>query len=200
MKIDRVILDIFSWIKKILWKNEQNNKLSYTVISTITGIHGVIKRVERETPRAVDTYVFSPFQPNMSMNATDSAFDYHICLDFLGVLDANTNERSAKSYKYKKQPDEFVDIQKASVYNKTHNTHTVTIIKSSRWVNKDGEYIGEVLFQKEYDFVGRWSYFGRDRLAVPIFRSAISRLKTLSPLSVKWDEELTKATKKFIQD
>lgn len=127
------------------------------------------------------------------MSKKDSSFDYHICMDHLWALDAAQYERRrSPSYLYKPVNREFIPVdslQSTRVERQKHS-HIITVIKSSRWLTSSGDYIGEVIFQKKYDFAGA-HYKSRDSKALIVFNNLILRLKTISPMALKWNDEIT---------
>jgi hypothetical protein len=133
------------------------------------------------------------------MSKKDASYDYHICLDHLWSLDASQYELlRVPKYKYKPVNIEYTPVEKLPSYRGKYS-HMITVIKSSRWLNKEGDYVGEVLFQQKVDLVGLYVHFGRDRKAIPLFRRLVNRLRTISPIGLDWSAEIELLVKELIK-
>ena len=183
-----------------LWKETADGKpIKYASIGSLECFGGMLHKVERKTPRSIETYVYIPFTPNQYMTKKDSNYDYHICLDHLWSLDPYQYELlRVPSYRYKPVDKEYIPVEKLKSERGKYS-HIITVIKSSRWLNKEGDYVGEVLFQQKVDLVGSYKYFGRDRKAIPMFRKLVSRLRTISPVGLDWKTEISKLQKELIK-
>ena len=191
-----MILDILNWIREGLWANDAKTSKtlwSYQSLGKSECFGGILHHVDRDTLRAVSTYVYQPFVPNKYMKRADSSYDYHICLDHLWALDASQNE---KKYTYKPSAVKFTPLEDLKRNHK--HSHIITVIRASRWLTKEGTYTGEVLFQKEYDFINSRKYHSRDAIAAPLFRTLVLRLKTISPVGIKWDDEIAALRKRYL--
>lgn len=141
MKIDRFLLDIFDWLRRLIFsRKNRNSSKPYERLESWRGYEGVLHKVRRDTPSAVDTYVFSPFRHHNAKNTVPH--DIHICLDHLSAISGQSG-RTSSSY-----------------------THRVTVLLASHWPREDGTYDATVLYSANWDFQGRAQY--RDRRAIAI--------------------------------
>lgn len=171
MKIDRILIDIFDWVRRLVFsrKNQAVSK-PYERLESWRGSLGVLHRVKRDTPRAVDTYIFSPFRGGSRKAASPK--DVHICLDHLGAL---PGQRPLPRQAY---------------------THRITVLLASHWPQEDGSYNTSVLYSGSWDFQGRSQY--RDRWAIAVVYDVARLLKDRSFRSIDWEFELAASAKQMM--
>lgn len=192
MQVNRILVDILDWVRRLAWwKARQVKSKPYKIIRIENTVYGLLKQIERDTPRTLSTYIFTPKAP--PKYAKDKHFEYHICLDHLWALDAVTNEN-----KVSKPEDYDKTVSQGFRYNRSHS-HCITILKSSRWISKAGQYETKVLFQGYFDFIGYSPYFNnRDRWAYPIFKELIAAIRTKNIALLDFDSIIENARYKFL--
>lgn len=181
MKIDRVIIDIFDWIRRTLWyRDGQVQVKPYEVLESRRGKYGMIRRVIRSTPRAVSTYTFVPFRYN---RPAIQVRDIHICCDHLRILEEKN--------KIENRPSRV----KAS-------THRVSVFSASHWLHPDGSYDLKELFSADYDFQGRDHYrssnLDRDRQAMIIMAKIAINIRDQKPEDIDWRFEVESVAKQVL--
>lgn len=199
MLFNRIINDIVDWVRRLLYwqKNEIKHK-PYKVIEAHQGIHGLLRLVERDTPRAVMTYIFTP-KPTSGTNVVNNLFDYHICLDHLWAVD--TAGLHVKSFALNNNIPSFKPLVKKPSRPLSalgEPSHTVTILKASRWLDNNGDYQTEVVYYKQFDFIGTDATPYRDKYAVPAFKDVINQLKYKRFTDLDWDWEITFSQRRFM--
>lgn len=124
MRLDRILLDILDWVRRSLWLKQQGTvKKPYEVLATQVKNCGRIKLVQRDTPRSVRTWIFTPFKN--TDNPIINAYETHLCCDFLEPLAGE--KRRWGSY-----------------------SHQISILIASRKLLPDGGYESEELFEGKY--------------------------------------------------
>lgn len=154
MRIDRIILDIIAWAKTLLWREQQKKKLP-TIHKTLTAVDGIpisglLQLIERDTLRAIRTWRYLP-KRNSKGTPTD---DILICCDTLAKF---PNEHS----------EDGIDAIKAGRRGGM-NTHRITIMRSSHFLNSDGEFDVEILYSDCFSFwqyPNRWAIAATDSIA-----------------------------------
>jgi hypothetical protein len=177
MQLNQILLDILDWIRRVLWsKKLSTKKKPYAVIDTFDGVYGQLKLVERDTPRAVMTYIFTP-RPVIKGNKVYNQKDYHICLDYLGlldnqvVIDPKSREKKARRIKYGEP------------------SHSITVLEASRWVDKDGNYKSNIIYHKLYDFLGK-EHEHTHKYACMVFRDVCNLLKHQDIKYFEWEQQV----------
>lgn len=199
MIFNRVINDIVDWIRRLLyWKSKQIKQKPYAVIEMYTCSDGILKLVDRDTARAVLTYIYTP-KPKNTTNVVGHLYDYHICLDHLWKI-SEDEEPSAQSFKLTNKVPSFKPVTSKLQKNIKLGdyTHVLTILKSSRTLDVNGDYVTEVIFYKQFDFVGLDITGYRDKFALPIVKDVVHRLKEGKFKDLDWDFELGFSQKKFM--
>ncbi|NET51843.1 MAG: hypothetical protein F6K09_25035 [Merismopedia sp. SIO2A8] len=160
----------------------------------------VLKLVEgRDTPQSQRTWVISPNEnPSTSASSyhvvppmhrvhsgenTSNAMDIHIYLDFIGVVDEQPNgqQRDSKhwgqkrSEKRSKKRSEKQDQRNTPPVWRKHHTHSLTILRASRWLNREGSYVYEHIFSGQYDFQGQMTTAADVQARIVCDRLAILR-------------------------
>lgn len=195
MQLDRLVLDILDWIRRSLfWRsNRQVKKQPYIILKMERGWRGMLKQVKRDTPRAVRTWIFTPYptagpsKPEHNGHAFISRQgmkDYHICLDHLFPI----RENAAKSDPGK--PPRRGRLKPNSM------THRLTVLEASRYLNQDGSYDSSPIFSQEYNFErgdnypDRWAIAVVDELAKIVGNSGIEEMD--------WHMEIELSRKRFV--
>jgi hypothetical protein len=176
VKFDRLFLDLFDWIRRSLyWRSNRATQKPYEILRVDRGKLGILKLVQRDTPRATRTWIFTPYPKfeEGSFKARQHLKNYHICLDHLYPLTGQAVRR---------------DIQRWS--------HRVSILEASRSLNSDGTYDTNTIFARAYDFTGQGQY--RDRWAISCIDSLAATLSQWGPQSVDWHMELELDRKRFL--
>jgi hypothetical protein len=160
MRLDRIVIDILDWVRRSLWAQRRPElHKPYEVIETKIGRHGRVKRVSRDTPRAVRTWTYIPFK-----KATEGEpYKIHICCDSLEPLPGQTRRRRGNT------------------------THRISIFKASRFLDSEGSYDSELLFQWDADLQGNQPY--PSLYAVPITDKLALTLLTRKPQAIAWPLE-----------
>lgn len=186
VKVNQIFLDILNWIKSHLRKQSDNKNNAYGVLSYTKGNNGLLKLVERNTPRAIRTYILTPLSKKEKDDhslVAKAVEDIHLYLDTLGALDTN--------YVYDRS------VNRAALSKEY--SHCITILKASRWLDKDGNYYTKPLFCEYYDFFPRSSGKHRDTYAVPIITEVANLLKNehnINAFDFKW--EINTSQKRFM--
>lgn len=205
MQINNILIDILDWVRKLVWWREHKVEYApYEVISIENTLYGLLKEVTRDTPRAVCTYILTPFAP--PKYAKDTHKDFHICLDHLWKLDAseyefynNKDKIPHKAFKLsKKSKKSPYATHTVLVKPKSTHSHCITILKANRWVNENGSYGSNVIYQGYYDFIGRSFYGYRDRWAIPIFKDLINEIKTKDISVLDINDIIEQSRKKYL--
>ena len=165
---DRILGDILDFVRRFLWwktKTESVKRKPFQSIQKpISGKEGIATLVlGRDTPRAVRTWIFSPFRrESLNVPSADVLSDVHIYLDFLGPL-ANTPET--------KQMNWTLSQRKKREQGEAFLTHRIQVLKASHMLNAHGFYDYKLLFWKDYDFYRagtgdpeRWAVATVDRI------------------------------------
>jgi len=180
---DRILGDILDFVRRFLWwktKAESVKRKPFQSIQKpLTGKEGVARLVlGRDTPRAVRTWIFSPYRGQEEALANlhaDALDDIHIYLDFLGPL-ANAPETKKANW--------TVSQRKTREKGAAFLTHRVQVLKASHMLNAHGFYDYKLLFWKDYDFY-RPGTGDPERWAVTTVDRLIHQLLTGS--SVDWE-------------
>lgn len=131
MRIDRIFIDIFDWIRRVLYyRADKTLQKPYEVLSTKYGKQGYLRRLLRDTERAVDTWEYQLYR--RKENSVDKIYKYHIYVDFLEPI---SNKDSFRLIHYKTRP-----------------THRVMVVVVDPVINKDGTYNTDLLFSGDYSF------------------------------------------------
>jgi hypothetical protein len=189
MNFNQVILDILDWIRRSLWNEEIQHK-PYEVLDTKIGNYGIIKRVNRDTPRAVATFILTPLHASESIRdftKQKTLKDIHICLDHLWTIELTTH--------YPHRVKSKIHHRKFST---TGKSHTITILEASRWLNREGNYSSTVIFTKEYDFLGSDFSANRDKYALPIITDIANLLLYRALKTISWEIEIEQSQKRFM--
>ena len=149
MRLDRVLIDIYEWFRKILWAEKQEESAGYQIILTKTNIDsrpilGVLQLIGRNTPRAVRTW---RFLPHRERTPEDRQYDILLCLDSLERL---ANEHSERG---------ITDINRA---RSRYHTHRLTVLRLAHFLGPDGEFEADELFSDTIALRGRTD--GRSQL------------------------------------
>lgn len=194
MNLNHIILDILDWIRRSLWYQEDAIEVKpYAILQTKTSPFAILKLVQRDTPRAVRTFILTPIeQPSKSeVLVRPDIKDIHICLDHLWTIE------SYPDFKLTNKTKSF-SVSPVRKFVKPEYTHTITVLKASRWVNREGKYSTDIIFSKEYDFLGRDSGVYRDKYATPIITEVASLLLYRPLGEMNWEHEIESSQKTFM--
>jgi hypothetical protein len=207
MEINNILIDILDWVRKLVWSRENKTEYtSYRVLTMERTMFGLLKQVTRDTPRAVSTFILTPFAP--PKYSKEEHNDYHFCLDYLGKIDYTENEvKPVKTHKkYKsfrlsksaKRPTSAKDNFTVISRKGTPHSHCITILKANRWPNKLGNYSSRVIYQGYYDLMGSgWSQY-RDRWAIVIFKDMVNQVKRKEISLIDFNDIIEQARKKYL--
>jgi len=202
MIFNRIINDIVDWIRRLLhWQDKKVLNKPYTILEIYTFNHGVLKLVDRDTPRAVLTYIYTP-KPIGDKIKSDYIYDFHICLDHLWVI--SDELLNLDNIKKEKKDIENIKEGKDRPFKVPKNlkvgdpSHILTILRSSRFLDSNGDYITEILYHKKFDFVGFDNTGYRDKFAIPIIKDVIHILKEQEFKDIDWDFEISFSQKRFM--
>jgi hypothetical protein len=183
MRVDQLFLDLLDWIKRVLVsKQDKAAHKPYEILKQYRGRQGILKLVVRDTPRAVRTYIFSPFQETQT-NRIQVKKDIHICLDHLWQS-AQTRSSQQNSAKAQKSRSRFA------------NSHRITVFEASRFLNKDGTYDTNQIYSEDLNLVGKATY--RDQLAIPIVDDLAMMLKEFPVNTIDWKFEIETGCKRYL--
>lgn len=159
MKLDRIVLDFLTWIKEQFWKAPSRSPVYlYEEIARFDSSRGYLKLVRRDTPRAVATWVFIPKRntdldnikhPSQPSQVNEYKHDVYICCDHLFTLPESVKTR-------KKTPNTSSD-QERNGYKKRIQTHKISVLLISHFLNKDNTFESFELFSQEYDLIRQGS-------------------------------------------
>lgn len=131
MRLDRIFIDIFDWIRRVLYyRTDKSVQKPYEIISKRYGKQGYLNHLLRDTDRAVDTWEYQLYK--RSENGIHKTYKYHIYVDFLEPI---SNKDSFKL-----------------VSARNRNTHRVIVVEVDPLLNSDGTYNTDILFSGDYSF------------------------------------------------
>lgn len=186
MEFDYILLDILDWIRRLLWWQRQKKiqQKPYELLKTEKGDQGVLKLVRRDTPRAIRTWLFTPYRRG-EMPLKQRLFDLHLYLDHLYPLEeASSKKPTPRAAKKAGQ----TRIQ----------THRVTILQASHFLSQEGTYNSFTLFCESYDFIGTNPSGYRDMAAIPAI-DEVARLLKAKPLQqIDWRFEIETSRRLYL--
>jgi hypothetical protein len=183
MRVDRIFLDLLDWIRRVLWaKKDKAISKPYEILKQYRGKQDILKLVARDTPTAVRTYIFSPFQATQTYRVQPKK-DIHICLDHLWQT-RETRARQRSHPSSQKPRRRFV------------NSHRITVFEASRFLNKDGTYNTNPLYSEDLNLIGKAAY--RDQLAIPIVDDLAMLLKEFPVDTIDWRYEIETGCKRHL--
>lgn len=207
MELNNILIDILDWVRKLVWgRKDKKEYTAYKVLTIEHTLFGILKQVTRDTPRAVSTYILTPFAP--PKYSKEEHNDYHLCLDYLGKIDYTENEvkvtkevKQHESFRLSKPrhiptavKDNFTVISREG----SKHSHCITILKANRWPNKSGNYSSRVIYQGYYDLVGSdWLKY-RDRWAIVIFKDMVNQVKRKEISLLNFNDIIEQARKKYL--
>lgn len=197
MEFDYILLDILDWVRRLLWWQRQKKVTTkpYELLKTERGQQGLLKLVKRDTPRAVRTWLFSPYRTGR-LSVRQRTFDIHLYLDHLYPLEAVPTDWLQPKLLQSPKPLQ-VDRRKRS-NSRPIVTHRVTILEASHFLSADGTYNSFTIFCDSYDFIGTSQGGYRDLYAVPSLDSVARLLKTRPPAQVDWKFELETSRRLYL--
>jgi hypothetical protein len=172
VNVDRIFIDILDWVRRLVHSRDKAKPIPkpYQRLESWRGHLGVLHRVERDTPRAIATYIFSPFRFNGYRVPTPK--DLHICLDHLSLLPGQVPS------------------------HKIPYTHRITVLLASHWHDATGCYETSLLYTADWDFQGSSRY--RDRWAIAITHDVARQLKSRPWDSINWAFEFECSAKQIM--
>lgn len=208
MQFNHILIDILDWVRQLVWWREKRLTLApFTVLSLEKTITGLLKKVDRRTPRAVSTYIMTPHAP--PKYSKDIHYDYHLCLDHLWKLDSNETETPVpkveplKSFRLYIPPKTTPKIKpqpyRVGLYGDKYS-HCITVLKCSRFVDSEGDYSSQVIYQGYYDLIGaRYSISSyRDRWAYSIFLDLINECKMKEITTLRFNDIIEQSRKRHL--
>jgi hypothetical protein len=181
VKIDRLLIDIWDWIRRVLWwEKGKIDTPAYQVLETYTGRFGVLRRVTRDTPRAVDTWICSPFQTKAEKEAGRPKIEILILLDHLEAIQV-TKPVAKPGSKPRRTP------------SRNRLTHRIQVIATTH-LQKGDWFEGEVVFQGSWDLQGnqpRRDFYAlqiMQRLFVVLIRRKIDRVDWAKEIEITGKE------------
>jgi hypothetical protein len=206
MELNSILIDILDWVRKLVWGRENNKEYTpYKVLKMEHTLFGILKMVTRDTPRAVSTYIFTPFAPPKYSNEPHN--DYHMCLDYLGKIDYTENEVPKpkepvhKSFRLTKPIKKIHKVENSyTVISRegTKYSHCITILKANRFPNRQGNYNSKVIYQGYYDLIGsEWLRY-RDRWAVVIFQDMVNQTKSKDISLLNFNDIIEASRQKYL--
>jgi hypothetical protein len=207
VQINNILIDILDWVRKVIWSRQQKlHTAPFVVISLEKTITGLLKKVERLTPRSVSTYIMTPNAP--PKYSKDIHYDYHLCLDHLWKLDSVDTEiplpkiEPIKSFRLHRpitKPELVIPPYRVSVYGGKYS-HCITILQCSRFIDAEGNYSSKVIYQGYYDLIGSryTSSSYRDRWAFPVFLDLITECKTKEVSILEFNDIIEQSRKRHL--
>lgn len=192
MRVDRVFGDLFDWIKRVLsWKKgEEVVRKPYEVLKLIRGRRGILKLVTRDMPRAVRTYIFSPFPGNQTNVVSSYQKDIHLCLDHLWAIEEEKSKQPAKAAAKSTTGRSQRSRQPFA------NSHRICVFEASRFMTKDGTYNTNMIYSEDLNLLGNG--FHRDQYAVPIMDDLANLLKEFPIDTIDWQVEIESSCKRYL--
>jgi len=179
MRFGQILLDILAWIKARLYQQKTSKQNPYEVLTRRRSPYGSLCLVERDTPRAIRTFVFMPFRGN---GDDPEPQDVHIYLDTLTALE--------------KAKDASQRAKLNHVNGKA--THKITVVLADHWVSADGTYNADVLHEGFYDLQGRSSY--EHRQAIATIDNLVTLLLHQRHDDIDWAFEIDASRKLHVPD
>ena len=126
LRLDKLLLDILDWLEKALdWRrNKKGAAKPYEVLRVYPGVKGVLRLLQRETPRAVYTLEFQPLRKT----GEPLQNRIHIYCDHLEKIPGDPTPRVAGK------------------------SHRVQILTVAPVLSKEGYVFYEILFRQDYQF------------------------------------------------
>ncbi len=189
MEFDYILLDILDWVRRLLWWQRQKKveQKPYELLKLERGQQGVLKLVRRDTPRAVRTWIFTPYRRG-EIPLKQRLFDLHLYLDHLYPLteaDAGWLPKPTRRGSKKKAERRVL-------------THRVTILEASHFLSKEGTYNSFTIFCESYDFLGTAPGGYRDRCAVPAIDDVARLLKVKPAAQIDWRFEIETSRRLYL--
>ena len=132
MSIGQLLKTIVAWLRRWLQSSQKKAPQPFVSVREKQYPLGLLKLVEgRDTSHAVRTWI-------ICLNSDQRGLvplDIHIYLDFIGVTGDLSSRHQGK--------------------RRTNGTHTITILRASRTLQADGNYLCEHIFSSDYDFQGQ---------------------------------------------
>lgn len=208
MQINHILIDILDWVRQLVWWRERKlTVVPFTILSLERTDMGLLKKVDRPTPRSVSTYIMTPNAP--PKYSKDIHYDYHICLDHLWKLDSPEAEMPVpkveplKSFRLYIPPKPVIQQKplpyRVGLYGDKYS-HCITILKCSRFVDSEGDYSSQLIYQGYYDLIGaRYSLSSyRDRWAHSIFSDLINACKSKEITTLRFNDIIEQSRQRHL--
>lgn len=172
-KVDRVLIDILDWIRRVIWFDRGKvTQRPYIVVETLVSRRGKLKRLIRDTHRAVRTWEFQPYKKH----GHPKPWTVRICCDFNELT-----PRDDRVPKGKVQPKKRATSSRYS--------HQFRVLLVNPDFNETEDYYEyEVLFDGVFDWQVRSSH--RDEYAILITDCVSKQLLTVPIRQINWQHEL----------
>ncbi|MEO1145136.1 MAG: hypothetical protein AAFY26_06020 [Cyanobacteria bacterium J06638_22] len=179
MLIDRIVLDSWNWLRRLFWfRFNRVEEAPTEILETHRGRYGIVRRVTRDTARAVATWVYTPFRTKTQIDAGVPVRDLHLMIDHLEVVAGD------RQLSYQTRRARGV------------NTHRIYVILCDRSPQPNDSFEGETLFSAEYML--HLPEGGRDLYALIAGKKLAELMLTRNPLKMQWDKELELLLKQIL--
>jgi hypothetical protein len=185
-----MLYSLYSYIKnKILSLTNKANKYDYEIVDSKKYKKGILKVIKSNNLTNVKSYIYTPYpNKNTDFITVNELKDTHFYLDLVVILSNDkvkklkTPNKTCILSKYK-----LKTINKVTKHNK--NTHRITILKSSRWKNKEGKYITELILKKEYNFLGKSRSKNINLDAITVLDNVVELLnyRDIKDINFEWE-------------
>lgn len=165
MAIGQLLQNLVAWLQR--WLHSITKKTPQPFVSVREKQYplGLLKLVEgRDTSHAIRTWIICPTEVKQGLDT----LDIHIYLDFIGVTSESIQPHQSRT---------------------RGTTHTITILRASRTLQRDGTYRYDHIFSKQYDFQGQCTTPADVQARIACDRIAV--LAGMRPISeAGWQDEL----------
>ena len=166
MGIGQLLKNIVEWLKRWLLSTQKQAPKPFVSVREKRYPLGLLKLVEgRDTSHAVRTWIISPTASQHGM----TPLDLHIYLDFIGVTADGPSSHKAQGG--------------------WGETHTITILRASHTLQRDGTYTYDHIFSRHYDFQGQHSTPADVQARIACDRIAVLAGMRLIP-DLEWPDEV----------
>lgn len=196
MNFDQIFLDILDWVRRLLWSRNRRSPNPYKRLKSWSAQTGYVHLIERDTPRAIATFLYCPKRFNNAQKREPK--DVHLHLDSLALSGRHR-------------------------HGGHQLTHRITVLEASHWLKSNGSYDAIPVYAQELQLVPKNekahlptakarqvsaelrsesfsinSWETRDRLAVLVLTALALRLLNTEPAMICWAWEVEQLAKEVM--
>lgn len=176
MRLDRILIDIIDSWRRWLFGKHNKTENPYEVVENQRTARGRLLRVKRDTHRAVDGWIFTPFAPPSGMTKIGkNLMDICIFLD---------HQEPENGWRYR-DSDFFI-------------SHRITIFQASHFLSSQQNFDSDAIFQGDYNCLRPSIPSKRDTWAIAICSDLARTLSTQPHSRINWVQEIEIARKYYL--